>query len=109
MHMVETVSCVSRCSPETSKPTISTPSARRCRLVFNEVKGENAGPATCSGGSGPGDLERTLPLLRAGPAVFEQRVVGNLSLAMCLATECRSVERALVNLFPLRYADRTRP
>src|SRR3954468_13518491 len=27
------------------------------------------GAATCSGGSGPGDLERTLPLLRAG-AVF---------------------------------------
>src|SRR6185295_7756942 len=58
---------------------------------------------------GPGDLERTLPLLRAGPAVFEQRVVGNLNLAMCFATECRSVERTLVNLFRLRSADRTRP
>ena len=86
--------------------------ARRgeAELFFNKVIGENAGAATCSGGgSGPGDLERTLPLLRAGHAVYVQGVVGNLNLPMCFATECRSIERALVNLFRFRSADRTCP
>src|SRR5258708_1503352 len=66
-------------------------------------------PAVAAGGSGPGDLERTLPLLRAGHAVYVQGVVGNLNLPMCFATECRSIERALVNLFRFRSADRTCP
>ena len=88
-----------------------SPFARRqVELFFNKVIGENAGTATCSGGgSGPGDLERTLPLVRAGHAVFVQGVVGNLNLPMCFAAECRSIERALVNLFRFRSADRTRP
>ena len=71
-----------------------SPFARRqVELFFNKVIGENAGTATCSGGgSGPGDLERTLPLVRAGHAVFVQGVVGNLNLPMCFAAECRSID-----------------